>query len=334
MRMKYLGLFLLVPLFAFCNNGEKSNSNDEAIAGIASPTVHQRSTYKVLLEEDVVYAKGLSHDSVNSHNAIEMDLMLDIYLPDNELENRPLYLFIHGGGFSGGSKQQESIKQHAQYFASRGWVFVSADYRLKRHMGTIPAAWVTYSAEVPAAKKNQFLAIYPAIRDAKAALRWLYANADTYHINTDFVTVGGGSAGAITAIALGVSRQEDYCDELSKDQDPTLSTTQLESHYKVHTIIDYWGSKIALEILKNMDGVERFDSDDPPLMVVHGTEDPTVPYSSAVELKAIYDKNQVPIAYYPIVGKKHGVWGARVDGKDLPELSFDFIVEQQALKVE
>ena len=42
--------------------------------------------------------------------------------------------------------------------------------------------------------------MYAAQRDAKAALRWMVANASTYGINPDYITVGGASAGAITTV--------------------------------------------------------------------------------------------------------------------------------------
>ncbi|WP_430816519.1 carboxylesterase family protein [Carboxylicivirga sp. RSCT41] len=299
-----------------------------------TPVVQSRQTYEVLPEEDIVYAQGLSHEAVNSPNAKALPLLLDVYVPDNELENRPVFLFIHGGGFSGGTKQQARIVEWANYYTARGWVFVSADYRLKKHKGTVPQKWIDASAMLPREKSKQFIAMYPAHRDAKAALRWVVANAERYRINTNYITVGGGSAGAVTAITLGVSNPADYRDELSTKQDPTLSSTNLGEEYQIRTIIDLWGSKAGIDVLGKMDRQQRFDRNDPSLFIAHGTEDPTVPYSKAEELKACYEETGVPFVYYPLEGKKHGAWGARVNGKELAELAFDFIVEQQNLIVE
>lgn len=298
------------------------------------PTIKSVPTYEVTLNEDITYAQGLSHDSTNSESASIMDLNLDIYSPDNEDTNKPVFVFIHGGGFSGGSKQQERIITWANYFASRGWVFISVDYRLKKHKGTIPQQWDDYCKNVPPYRVAQFQAIYPAHRDAKASLRWVVANADTYGINTDYITVGGGSAGAITAISAGVSQPEDFRDELTLEQDPTLATTNLDVNYDIKTIIDLWGSKIAMDALTEIYKVERWNNELPPLMVVHGTDDPTVPYSSAIELRAIYNNNNAPLAYYPLKGTGHGAWGSTVNDKKLEELAFDFIIEQQGMVVE
>lgn len=298
------------------------------------PTVQSAATYDVIVEEDVVYGEGLSHESLNSAEASTMDLKLDVYTPDNESENRPVYLFIHGGGFTGGSKQAASIVSQANYYAARGWVFVSIDYRVARDLGTVPQAWVDYAANLPSEQLNQYYAIYPAQRDAKAAMRWLVANADRYNINTDYITVGGGSAGAITAVTLGVSNPEDFRDEIDSSTDPSLATTNSDQSYTIQTIIDYWGSDVALEALELVYGHQRFDATDPPLFIAHGTEDPTVLFSEALELESYYQDTGVPYVLYDLQGLGHGVWNATVDNKRLEELAFDYIIEQQKLTVE
>jgi len=299
-----------------------------------SPVVEIDPAYEVLLEENVVYGEGLVHQGLNSTDATIIPLTLDIYTPNNESENRPLYMFIHGGGFVGGSKKQSQIINLANYYTSRGWVFISIDYRLRDNNGTVPQEWADFSLNLSNDVADQFLAIYPAQRDAKAAMRWIAANALTYNINTNYITVGGGSAGAITAIALGISNQEDFRDEIDSNQDPTLTSTNLEQSYQVRTIIDLWGSKVALDGLEEIFGHHRFDSNDPSLFIAHGTEDPTVLFSSAEELKSIYESNGAPLAYYPLEGLGHGAWNATVNNIRLEELAFDFIVEQQDLLVE
>ena len=67
---------------------------------------------------------------------------MDSYVPENNLQNRPLLMLIHGGAFYGGSKQQDALVDMANYYASRGFVVFSIDYRLRDHMGTIPQAWI------------------------------------------------------------------------------------------------------------------------------------------------------------------------------------------------
>lgn len=86
--------------------------------------------------------------------------------------------------------------------------------------------------------------------------------------------------------------------------------------------------------MESIYGYQRFDQNDPALFIVHGTEDPIVPFSSAEDLKTIWETNEIDFVYYPLEGRGHGAWGSTVNGKSLSDLSFDFIVENQSLNVE
>ena len=299
----------------------------------SSPTVKLNATYDVNVTEDIIYAEGLSHNDWNSSNTTALPLYMDSYVPENNSQNRPLLMLIHGGAFVGGSKQQDAIVDIANYYASRGFVVFSIDYRLRDHIGTIPQAWIDATSDDSPSNLNQVFAMYPAHRDAKAALRWIMANAQSYHINKDYITLGGGSAGAITSIGLSVSELGDYKDEISLSDDNTLSTTNLSQTYEVKTILDFWGSNASIEILESIYGYQRFDSNDPAMFIAHGTEDPTVPFSSAEDLKDMCETNEIDFVYYPLEGSGHGPWGATVNGKSLSDLSFEFIVENQNLNL-
>ena len=82
----------------------------------------------VLEDRDITYAKGLGHD-MSSSSPFEVPLLLDVYYPDSDSTDRPVFMFIHGGGFKGGTKTKPEIEDMADYYASRGWVFVTIDYR-------------------------------------------------------------------------------------------------------------------------------------------------------------------------------------------------------------
>ena len=145
--------------------------------------------------------------------------------------------------------------------------------------------------------------------------------------------MAGGSAGGIQSVTMGVSDPEDFRDEIDMADDPTLSTTNLDQAAEVHTIIDYWGSGTQVAILESIDGVSRFDASDPPMCIVHGTADETVPIAAGEALRDTYIELGIPYAYYPLEGAGHGPWEATFDGQTLHELAFDFIVEQQGLTV-
>ena len=313
------------------DTGDSSETGDTD--GGEVPTVQADPTYQVEVTE-LVYGTGQVHTDWGGPVDGTLELKLDVYEPVDAPGNRPAFFIVHGGGFSGGSKEQEALVNFADYFASRGFVSVSIDYRLVRDRGTVPQAWLdSVEMTTPPEQANQALAIYPAGRDAKAALRWLHANADTYQINTDYVTAMGGSAGAMLAIMLGVTEPEDYRDEITVTEDPTLATTNLGVDADVHTIIDHWGGTVMIDAVQVLTGANRFDANDAPISIVHGTADPTVPFTEAEELRAAYMGTGVPHAWYPLQDKGHGPWGASYQGKTLSELAWDFVIEQQELMV-
>ncbi len=332
-KIFYLVIFSFL-FVAACNEDEPMNTESEV------PVIKADSFYDVMVDEDITYADGLSHDPVSDTN-VAMPQKIDVYHPNNTSTNRPVFLFIHGGGFQGGTKTKPEIIEMANYFASRGWVFASVDYRTTSDLGNTftgiaPQQWIDFTLQngtTPSDAKTS-IAMYAAQRDAKAALRWLVANASTYNINTDYITVGGASAGAITTITLGISDQEDFRDEISITEDPTLVTANLGETYKVRSMVEFWGSNVKIDLYGSVYGVDRYDENDPELLIAHGTLDPAVLFSEATELDSIYNSLGIYHEVYPLEGEGHGAWSAEVDGLGLFDLSFEFLVERQNLTIE
>lgn len=98
-------------------------------------------------------------------------------------------------------------------------------------------------------------------------------------------TNGGGSSGAITSVGGSVTDPGDFRDELSELEDPTILTTHLDQDYALRTILDFWGSRTSVDLLQGGYDVERFDSNNPPLFISHGTADSTVIFSNALLLQ-------------------------------------------------
>jgi len=308
-------------------------AGSDAGPGATVPSVRRDATYRVLASTHV-YGQGLRHSEWGGGTTTPVDLVLDLYEPEGAPAGRPALVIIHGGGFSGGSRTQAELRSFAEHFTSRGWVSISIDYRLAGDRGTLSSEWAQYVRdEVPPALQGQAAALYPAARDAKAAVRWLYANGTTYQINTDYVTAMGGSAGAYLAIVLGVTDPEDFRDEVPMSVDPTLATTQLDQPSRIRTVIDHWGGLEHLRILEALDGRSRFDVSDAPMSIVHGTVDPTVPFTDAEALRDAYLSTGVPFAFQPLEGRGHGPWDATFEGMTLEELAMAFVVEQQELTV-
>ena len=209
---------------------------------------------------------------------------------------------------------------------------------LSYYRGIAPNRWIDSLLNNAQTSGNfkKGIAMYMAKRDSKAALRWIVANSNTYNINTDFITVGGNSAGSASTIALGISNQEDFRDEIPISVDYTLSTTNLNENYSVRSMVYFWGSNAKLdlyEMVYDLEQYDRYDSNDPELFMGHGqAPDLQTPYEEALELQGIYDSLGIYIKLVTLLLPNgdpagHGAWDAVVDGKELPELTFDFLTE-------
>ena len=317
---------LIMACLISCDKDEE----EPIIPDTGIPLVYADSTYGVKVEKGIEYAKGLVHSNWNSDMYSTKSLTLDIYEPDDATsENRPAIVIFHGGGFYGGDSEKETNIDMANHFASRGWVAICINYRLHAENGTVPQAWIDYMSILG----TNVLRIYPATRDAKASVRWLYANAENYKVNTNYITVGGGSAGCNISLSLGITEPEDFTNELTLDEDPTLATTHLNQPSKVHTIIDFWGGLTGVDLTNAIYGVDRYDSNDPPALIVHGTDDPTVSVDQAYKIANIYDSLGIYNELYLLQGRGHGPWDAIINGVGIIDYASDFVIKQQNLKV-
>ena len=169
--------------------GATSDSSVTEPPTSTKPLVTTAPTYEGAIEVTTeTYGQGQVHTTwtgpvdVNSRHDDVNDGIIDLkhgrHEPVEAPGNRPAVLIIHGGGFSGGTRDKASYVEFANFFAARGFVAVSMSYRLVKHKGTVPESWLRLFDDVEdPGSRNQGLAMYPAARDAKAALRWLHANA-------------------------------------------------------------------------------------------------------------------------------------------------------------
>lgn len=335
--INYLLNFTLI-LFLFYNTGftvalfhlfTKNNDNETC--------VYKKPKFDVLVKENLIYGYGLSHDSYNNENPVEIPLYLDAYLPENTDKNKPILILIHGGGFRGGDKtiNMRQYVDFSQYFASRGWAVFNLNYRLLKDYGSVPDDWkkMVDKEIIQINKNNRVKAMYPALRDIKAALRWVVANKNNFGLNINQITVGGGSAGGCASFGVGITENEDYLKELSIEQDRTLLLTNTEQKYQVHSIIFLWGSKGCAEAIARFSGKKLYNKNNPPVLIAHGTNDKLVDFKNSLDVKKIYQQTGAYYEFFPIQGKGHGPWNAIINDKTLFDLTFDFIVKTQGLNV-
>lgn len=156
-------------------------------------------------------------------------LYLDVYQPpvSDTVSARPLIIWIHGGGYTSGSRTDDHIVLWCNEFARRGYVSASIDYRLG--IGN---------------PDGKLKAIYRSVQDAKAAIRFFRANPSLYKIDVNKIVLAGSSVGAFTAIHTAYWDT----DELPSAID-TLDLGNLEggsgnSGYPSHpnAVVNFWGA--------------------------------------------------------------------------------------------
>ncbi|MFN7458151.1 MAG: alpha/beta hydrolase [Gemmatimonas sp.] len=203
-------------------------------------------------------------------------LLLDLYQPEGDTASaRPVLVWIHGGGFVSGTRTDGQIPRLARSLALRGYVSVSISYRLRNG--------VTFNAD-PAG------GIRDAVHDARAAVRWVRANARTFRFDPTRIGFVGSSAGGITALF------SSYDQSLGEGAsgNPGFPST-------VKTVVNFWGS-----LPQAADSVMQ--AGEPPLLIFHGTEDTTVPYAEALQLVARATQVGIPHRLVTLTGQGHAAW--------------------------
>ena len=136
-------------------------------------------------------------------------LHMDIFLPKcddiTHTAKSPLLIWIHGGAFLAGDKNDVSIQDLCKQFAKRGYVTASIDYRLGFISDDLywQCNYPNYSCVFATDSAEWVRSYYRAIQDGKGALRYLINRYQQYGIDTNNVFVAGESAGAF--VALGIS---------------------------------------------------------------------------------------------------------------------------------
>jgi len=209
----------------------------------------------------------VSYSDVYTDNAHTMD----VYTPDGDIEiNRPLILFMHGGSFSAGSKEDLDCVDFCESFAKRGYVAASVNYRLASNP-------INFMLD----QELQFRTVFKSISDIKSAIRYFrkdFSNGDSYGIDPNTIFIGGSSAGAVIAIHLS------YVDNITD-----LPTSPIDVQSIANSLGGLDGDAGNLGYSSEVSGVISFaggindinwiDALDEPLVSIQGDADLTVNYN-------------------------------------------------------
>jgi acetyl esterase/lipase len=263
------------------------------------------------VERDIVYAR-----------VGDRKLLLDLYLPPKRSTLSPVILWIHGGGWRSGSKGSGG---RALPMLNRGYAVVDVGYRL--------------SGE----------AIFPAqIKDCKAAVRWVRANATKYDLAPNRIGAWGSSAGGHLVALLGTagdvktfdtginaeysSRVQAVCDWFGPTDFLQMDKHSLEGSRLIHDAPNspesqLVGGPIQTEpyrsLVRKTDPITYVTKDDPPFLIMHGDNDMSVPPHQSELLYEALKKAGVDATLQIVKGAGHGLR----DGQESPEQLFKAVAE-------
>lgn len=180
-------------------------------------------------------------------------LDMDVYSPAFDNQNqRPLIFYVHGGGFSGGTRNEPGIQTFCKKLARRGYVVSSISYRLTRK-GTATG----FGCDCPATDKlNTF---NDAVEDLQDATFFMIQRRENFGIDPQKIIISGSSAGAETV--LNAAYQPPYCYAL--DSGP----------------VSYAGVISMAGAIPDTSRI--FKESAIPSLLFHGTCDNLVPYTTA-----------------------------------------------------
>lgn len=238
-------------------------------------------------------------------------LYFDLVAPnDRPGSAKPAIVMIHGGGFDGGSRADEDLLYVADRLASQGYVCFLTDYRL---LGDGPPP----SYDFPKSDFPSPSAVRAAIVDAKTAMRYVRANTAEYEVDPDRIALFGESAGAVAALAAGLSEPEAFADDGPGFPAPAENNPGVNPVPRA--IIDCWGSADFF--------LDVFNAGDPPILVWHGTNDSQLGtfFTSALAIWLKCQELGIPCRFCPLLGEDHGAWDAEYGGLDLSDTILDFL---------
>ncbi len=184
---------LLVALVGLLASPLSALAYDAPDPSGASPLRYRDTVFPTVLKTTVPYA------TVTGSDGQPQRLLMDVYRPSGDTAaKRPVMIWAHGGYFAYGSRNEGAVTTLAQRFAQRGYVTASIDYRL---LGGTGAALCTGSSTPPSC----FSAALAAMSDAKQSVQWFRRYASALKIDPTRISMGGTSAGAITAALTAAS---------------------------------------------------------------------------------------------------------------------------------
>jgi len=255
---------------------------------------------------------------------------LDLYLPpaSDSLSRRAAVVWIHGGGWTGGTKDARREVQVCSTLAEAGYICVSVAYKLGR------GAW----------PQNLY--------DCKNAVRYLRVHADELGIDPDRIAVGGGSAGGHLALMVAFTAGQPALEPMAPYPGISSAVRCVFDLYGITNLLTRQetkpdgspaggrkeggapnvfavGHRERDEIFRRASPVTYVTPDSPPVLILHGRADTTVDYEQSTELARSLKKKSVPHELVLLEGVGHTfdlqTWNRKPLPRDLRPVVLGFL---------
>jgi acetyl esterase/lipase len=215
----------------------------------------------------------------------EAEVKLDFYQRKNQATPVPTVLFMHGGFWAVGQKEN-SVFALMPWF-EMGWNVVNVEYRLAA------------VARAPG-----------AVEDCRSALRYVRENAATYNVDVKRIVLTGQSAGGHLALMTAMAAEQDVAAVLNwygvtdvADVIDGPNRSELAARW-VEGLPD------REEMARRLSPLNHVRAGLPPVLTIHGDQDQMVPYAHAVRLHEALESCGVRNRLLTIPGGKHGQFTA------------------------
>jgi acetyl esterase/lipase len=261
------------------------------------------SAYEARVYPNIVYGVAAGHD-----------LKLDVITAGPDRQMRPTLIYIHGGGWSGGTK--EEYQWFTLPFIAAGMNIVNVEYRMSS-VSLAPAA----------------------VEDCRCALRWVFRHAQEYGLDITKLALDGHSAGGHLSLMTGMLNPDAGFDNNCPGKEDlrvaaiinyfgiTDVPDVLEGQHRQDWAVTWFGSlPDKMDLAKRLSPLTYVRSGLPPIITIHGTNDALVPYQEAEQLHQALDRVGAPNELITIPGGGHGsqFW-SREDNWKAQSAIFEFL---------
>lgn len=216
------------------------------------------------------FSQKVKRETVNYEDTLGMDL----FIPLTKNANKPVLIYVHGGGFSGGKRDEPQHIEFCKRYAAEGWVTATISYHL-----TMKGQ--SFSCDQPV--QNKINTLFISAQNVNQSVAYLLERSEELGIDRNKVVLAGSSAGA-EAVLHAVYWQKTQEGILPED-------------FRYGGMISMAGALLD----------ERWINEDTavPSAFFHGTCDNLVPYSNAPHHYCEPDETGFMMLYgsYPLAMK-------------------------------